>query len=420
MRRYLTISTLLFFVAFTTKAQLVTDSVFMGAQYSNQLWYSLANDEQGTSPKNNWDIAFEINSVASSILLNSANGNELWVYPNGDISAWATIDTTAIATWPKLYNTDTSWSVGAFNVNLDPTNDFDLGWGVYNLQTHYITGDSLYIIKLANGDYKKLWIVRLANSIYEFKYANIDGSNEMSKTIAKADYTDKNFGYYSIANNAATNREPLSSNWDITFTQYTAFIPMAYNVTGVLANKGVEVAKAYPVSDAVNYSNYNAHTFATAINTIGYDWKSFNNTTFMYELADSLVYFVKDKSGDIWRLIFTGFSGSSTGKVVFDKEKLTGGANSIGNTTKSNNFFALYPNPATTGTATIVTNTQQAARGEIVVTDLQGKTIATQSVDAGNGLNTYNLNTAGLQNGVYMVQLQIGNGLQTQKLIVNN
>jgi hypothetical protein len=40
-------------------AQAVTDTVAVGASYANHVWYSLANDEQGNAPKNNWDIAFD-------------------------------------------------------------------------------------------------------------------------------------------------------------------------------------------------------------------------------------------------------------------------------------------------------------------------------------------------------------------------
>ena len=34
---------------------------------------------------------------------------------------------------------------GAFDTN--QTGGFDYGWGVYNLQTHHIIGDSLFLIK---------------------------------------------------------------------------------------------------------------------------------------------------------------------------------------------------------------------------------------------------------------------------------
>ena len=38
---------------------------------------------------------------------------------------------------------------------------FDMGWGIYSMITHHVTGDSLYAIKTVGGDWKKLWIQKL-------------------------------------------------------------------------------------------------------------------------------------------------------------------------------------------------------------------------------------------------------------------
>jgi hypothetical protein len=412
MKKHLTTFMLLITATFSF-AQAVNDSVFLGAQYANQVWYSLANDEQGTSAKNNWDIAFEINSITSSILLNSANGNTLWVYPNSDINGWNAIDTTGITTWPKLYNSDLAWEMGAFNVNIDPFDAADLGWGVYNTSNHQVVGDSLYIIKLSNGAYKKLWIEKLANSVYTFKYGNLDNTGEETKTIAKADFTGKNFGYFSIQNGAQVNREPLAANWDLTFTQYTAFVPVAYTVSGVLTNKTTGVVKVYPVNDPSTYKDYASQTFGDKINTLGWAWKTYNMTLGAYIIEDSTVYFIKDGNDDVWKLIFTGFA-SNNGKFVFSKEKLT---SSVGiNAPLKNNFFTLYPNPASAGTVSIVMD--MAADATVNIMDMSGKVLNTQTLQ-GNGLSAHTLSTQGLANGLYMVQVAMGNKVFTQKLAIN-
>lgn len=412
MKKLLTSLTLLLVATFSF-AQAVNDSVMLGAQYANQVWYSLANDEQGSSPKNNWDIAFEINSITSSILLNSANGNTLWVYPKSDITGWSTMDTSGIGTWPKLYNSDLAWEAGAFNVNIDPFDAADLGWGVYNTNNHQVVGDSLYIIKLSNGTYKKLWIEKLASSVYTFKYGNLDNTGETTKTIAKADYTGKNFGYFSIQNEAAANREPLAANWDLTFTQYTAFVPIAYTVSGVLTNKTTGSVKVYPVNNPSTYKAYTSHTFGDAINTLGWAWKTYNMGIGAYVIEDSTVYFIKDGNDDVWKLIFTGFA-STNGKFVFSKEKLT---SSVGiNNPAKNNFFTLYPNPASAGTVSVVMDMDADATVNIM--DMSGKVLTTQALQ-GNGLSTHALNTQGLANGLYMVQVAMDGDVFTQKLVIN-
>ena len=228
----------------TSKAQATTDTVSLGTGYTNQLWYSLPNNEQGTAPKNNWDLMFDVSGFGSSIHINSITGTQLWRYTAADTSGWPTLDTAGIDGWTPLYNSDTSWIFGAFDKGMVFSNPNDLGWGVYNSITHIVTGDSLYVIKLASGAYKKLWIQSLASGNYNFKYANIDGSSQQSGTIVKSAYSGKNFAYFSLQSNMALDREPASANWDLLFTQYTAFIPSPYTVAGVLLNVGVTAAQA--------------------------------------------------------------------------------------------------------------------------------------------------------------------------------
>ncbi|HYG14114.1 MAG TPA: T9SS type A sorting domain-containing protein [Bacteroidia bacterium] len=400
-------------------AQMVTDSVVMGSGYANQIWYSMADDEQGSSPKKNWDIAFEINSITSSILLNTATGNQAWVYGNGDTADWATVDTAGILSWNNLYNSITSWSEGAFNTTYDPGNPNDLGWGEYNMSTHVITGDSIYIIKLANGDYKKLWIQNLSSSTYNFKYADLDGSNEAQKSIAKSAFTGKNFGYFSFGTGNSVNREPNATDWDITFTQYTQvfYIPQPYpqTVTGVLGNKNTGIIKAYPVNDPMTEESYNPANFTDEINAIGYNWKAFDNNTMSYSIADSTVYFIKDANADVWKLVFTKFT-SSTGTTVFAKKKLTG-ANGIFNAEAKSSFFTVYPNPSA-GSVNIITSN---INGDAVVTvsDLQGRKVFSKNISAGENLDVQPVTLDELSAGVYTVTITAGNISATEKLVIN-
>src|ERR1043165_9800870 len=152
-----------------TNAQVVADTVSVGATYANQVWYSLQNDDQGTAPKNNWDLAFDASGFGSTILINSITGTTLWNYPKADTAGWTTVDTTGVSTRQARYDSDKSWADGAMGRYADPANANDLDWGVYNLTTHVVTGDSLYIIKLSDGSYRKLCIQTLSGSVYTFK-----------------------------------------------------------------------------------------------------------------------------------------------------------------------------------------------------------------------------------------------------------
>ncbi|MES2396661.1 MAG: T9SS type A sorting domain-containing protein [Bacteroidota bacterium] len=399
-----------------TQAQVINDTVSVGASYANQKWYSLQNDEQGSAAKNNWDIAFDVSGFGSSIHINSIIGTLLWKYPTADTSGWLTLDTTGIAAWPKLYNSDTSWSIGAFEKGMNLSNSFDLGWGVYNPTNHIVTGDSLYVIKLSSGAYKKLLIESLAGGIYSFKYADLNGANLQNALLTKSTYAGKNFGYYSLQTDLALDREPTSTNWDLLFTQYTTFIPSAYTVSGILANVGVKVAKANNIDDVTTYENWSAQTFVTPINEIGYDWKAFTGTA--YAIEDSLIYFVKPNAGDIWKVIPTGFGGGSTGNYMFSKELLS----SVGIKDEAKNNTALlsvYPNPTVGGNTTIIYDFEKSVSSAVLnVYDLSGKAVYSENLNNNTGLHTHNLITSVLKSGMYFVTIEFEGEVIQQKLII--
>ena len=87
--------------------------------------------------------------------------------------------------------------------------------------THNIVGDSLYVIKTEDGSFKKLWIVdkMSADNIYNIRFADLDGSNQVDQSIDVKPFISKNFIYYSITNDELLDREP-SESWDILFTKY--------------------------------------------------------------------------------------------------------------------------------------------------------------------------------------------------------
>jgi hypothetical protein len=391
------------------KAQ-VTDTVSTGAGYANQVWHSLANDDQGTAPKNNWDIAFDVSPFGAAVLANTITGTTVWTYTAGDTTDWATLDTAGLSTWPKYYNSDTSWEIGAFNQGA--SSSFDMGWGIYSPITHYVTGDSIYVVKLANNTYRKLWIMQLANSTYQFRYATLDNSSDQTASLIKTNYTGKNFAYYSMQNNTALDREPLSADWDLLFSQYTAFVPSAYTVTGVISNRGVTVAQAIPVD--VTTAQWTNYTFVTPINEIGYDWKTLNMSTFTFDITDSLVYFVQTQNGDIWKVIFTGFGGSANGNYIFTKELV-----SVTGTPEQEQsmFMELYPNPANDN-ATLSFSARTNAETIITVTDLAGKTCFASKQIGNSGLQQITLDTGSWNAGMYIVTLQTEGKVQSKKLIV--
>jgi hypothetical protein len=409
------------FAATGANAQ-VQDTVQTKTSYTHQVYYSLANDEQKTVAIASWDLAFNLKDIESSVRANTTAGVQLWGYPKGDKTAWASVDTTGMGNWEERVNNDVSWSFGAMGDYIDPSNQWDVDWGIYDPATHDIFGDSLYIIKTRDGNYKKLLVESLIKGVFTIKYADLDGSNELTKTITKANYTDKNFAYFDFSTDAAIDLEPASASWDLLFTRYTAMIDMGgsiypYNVSGVLHNRKVTVAEVENVADVTTFNNFYPEPFHKEINTIGYNWKEFDLQTNNYEVKDSLVYFIKSTPGDIWKVIFTGFF-STGGETHFIKQKLV---NASVNDTKGNSIsqMALSPNPAATMPVTLVYNfDNNQAKAAVNVYDMAGRLVHTNNLDKKSGMHHYSIPAQDFASGIYMVTVDTDNGRMSQRLVV--
>lgn len=414
--RILLLITMFVAIAISSNAQVASDSVSLGGGYGNQSFYSLDNGEVANVDNTNWELAFDVSGFGSALRINGSKGVELYVYPNADTSAWNTaLDTSSIGGWTQLYDSDTSWAYGAGNSSADPNDPFDLGWGTYNPTTHIVTGDSLFVMKLGNGALKKLHIIRLGSGSYEFRHADLDGSNAVNNSLSKSSYAGKNYVYYSLTNDQLIDREPAASDWDIVFTSYVGSLGPGvwYGVTGALHNQGVTVAEAGSLSDPGTYTNYSAHTFSSEINTIGYDWKTFNMSTFSFDLDDSLAYFISDQDGKIWRMVFYGFAGNSTGNINFDKELVATVNRDAETTIKA---FELFPNPSATGGINVVFDLR-ARQAELNIRDLSGRIVRQMEVPWVGFHNLY-IPLQDLQGGMYIVTLSTKSGRSTQKLIL--
>jgi len=394
-----------------TNAQ-TQDSIAMGSGYTNESYYNLSNGEEININNTTWDLAFDLSGFGSSVRINEHTGTKLYAYPNGSKLDWATVDTAGLSTWGKLNNSDQKWSIGAFDRTANPADFTDLGWANYNTTTHQIIGDSIHILKLSNGNFKKLMLESLISGVYSFKYANLDGSNEVSATLTKSNYTDKKFGYYSIQTDIALDREPVKTEWDIVFTKYTTELSpgIFYGVTGILSNNNVYVREASGVNpSSAIWSNFNVDS---VINVVGYDWKTFNMSSFSYDIESDLSYFIEDQSGVLWQLVLTRFDGSSTGKVVFTKELISNLGLEANDAIQS---FGIYPNPVQ-NILTVLYHTS-ATTIQLILTDMSGKTVYQDTLD-GTGFSEHKINLSNLSKGYYSLSLVTNEGMRNTKLIV--
>jgi len=422
------------FLIASDKGNLVQDSVVMGASYKNEVWYNMITGVVKESDINNWDIAFETGQRAG-IHANGSKGIRVWVVPDktpDDFNKFTAKDTLGMSeNWKYYVNSPDSWSVGAFNLNLDGyETGGDFGWGNYDLTTHAVVGKRLFVVKLNNSTYKKFFIEALANQEYSFTYANLDGSDEAIFTIKKTDYKGKNFAYFSFSNAVALDREPMTNDWHLNFSKYEILIPtgpttvMPYVVTGVRSNKNVRVAKLTGVDPySADSPDWNEANYSTKITKIGSDWKTFNNEKFEYELKKDWVYFVSpspisEPNPTIFRLIFTGFEGSSTGKIFFEKQQLT--TSIIKENNEIISTFSLYPNVVSnkSNLNLVINSVNNYENAEYYIYTIDGQLISSNKLNISNNLNIFNLSLNNISKGLYFIKLRINNSYSVEKFIV--
>jgi hypothetical protein len=385
--------------------------VATGENYANEVYYNFDNDVLKTVPRNSWDLAFNTQQMSVSVLANNGSGVMVYTWPNGAIGSWETVDTTGMA-WKPMYNSIVDWEYGAFNANTVPGNEFDYGWGTYNMASHYISGDSIFIVKLANESFKKLIIQqkKAVQNVWTFKYADLDGQNDTTIILNANDYAGKSFIHFSLANNAVVDQEP-TERWQLLFTRYYDYnIP--YYVTGVLSNAGVKIQQVNGVSQS-EFKDYQKSMFNDTISQFGSDWKSFNMGTFQYEVADDIVYFIQDTvSADksIWKLYFTGFSGSATGTYSFVKTKMD--ATGIKNISDRN--LTVHPNPASQEINVIH---DFSGVTEFTIYNMAGQVVLKTKNSENTGLNKNTLNISALPAGMYNLHVRSGNEAKTVKFL---
>ncbi len=420
MKKMFTLSVFLLASASIYAQTAVYDSAIMEPGYAKQIWYSMQNGQVSNAPNNNWDLAFTTYFMGASAYINSAQGVALFAIPNTDISGFASvIDTTGYANWQTLNNSDTTWNQGAFNQNMGSFPNY--GWGNYNNVTHEIVGDSLFLVRTGvnpNYEFKKLWLIKKdASGNWMIRSANLDNTNDVTDTILYSSYTGKNFSYYSLTSQADFNREPLSTDWDITFLRYTADVLIAgcipatgyFPVTGVLQNKKVVVAQADGADfSTVDFANYQSQLDSN-ISTIGFDWKCSG------VLTANVVYFIKSNSGDVWKIQFTEPAPTgATGKIFFEKDLVVTGISPMNETINS---ISIYPNP-TDGNSSLVIDAKKSGNASFSIYNAVGALVNIQSASLKQGMNIIPLKNESLADGIYFIKESGTKNSEVLKLII--
>lgn len=409
---------------FAPQSQLLAgkQEVVLGEDYQDIVYYNLKNGVVKTVPLDSWDIGFEIEGFTASIIANGGKGVQVFVVPHATGEEWATIDTNGLAAdWTAYINSTRTWHSGAFNLGADP-NTGDFGWGEYNMATHTVSGTTVFVVLLPDGAVKKFMVEKLKSGVYTIRYANLDNSEEQRAEINKADFVGRNFGYYSLSENQTVDVEPDTDTWDLVFSKYIGLVgqnaDLPYPVTGIRVNRGLEVAKAEDVD--VETVKPDAYEFEDNISGIGHDWKRFDLSE-GWILQDRLSYFVRARGGDIYKLVFTEFSGSGSGVInfnLFDGNYVT----DVFEDADGVAGYGVFPNPAPAQAGiTLFYSVEDAYSSlQLEINSLMGQRLLQRRLATGFGEYRLQIAAGTLATGVYMVNIVSNTGLiATWKLIVH-
>ncbi|MCF8238568.1 MAG: T9SS type A sorting domain-containing protein [Saprospiraceae bacterium] len=399
-----------------------------GANYAQQAYYRLSDDQTTKLDNASWDLAFTANgSEDAGILINESSAAS-FTTPLPEFEAYAVpveffedyIDQTSLE--DRRYNDEKSWLLGALNTDKDPMDSADFGWGKLDPMTNIIYAEKVWAFKLRNGEYKKFIIDSLVGTTYYIRWADLDGSNLQSMAIDKNDHMDAGFAYLSIQNKQILANPPV--DWDFFWGRHTDPLDdgnggfIEYMVTGVLTGPGIQVAEADGVDvETVDYvqGNY-ADSLSDSPKIIDHDWKYYDFST-GWNIDFDRAFFVKTRDDHVWKIIIVDFEGSSTGNMVFEKTDL-GVISALEPVQPSANSIQAGPNPARPGDPLMVQWTGETGPASFSLVDLQGRQVWSTSTHLQPGFQQITNTPSDLIPGMYILQVQQGDGLWVGQWVI--
>jgi hypothetical protein len=276
----------------------VTDvQISMGPTYRYQSWFDLGTDSIiKIASKSEWDIAFDCADSSNHVHLNSALGAKAAIT---SVSRLEDITTTSGLVFKPDHSAGFTDSLALL--------DCASNQRVYLIDRGFDDfGNLLGIIKIR--------FISLESGTLLFEFANLDGSNYTTDSLTKNPIYNRIA--YSFTQKKSLFAEPLKTQFDLLFTQYTYIFyePFIYYlVAGVIINShqtmvAVDSAKTfaeYQLEDAESMA------FSTQPDGIGYDWKIYNFDLGSYTVSSKKVFFIRDNEGFYYKLRFTDFYSDS-------------------------------------------------------------------------------------------------------------
>jgi hypothetical protein len=404
-----------------------TEQISTGNGYTKFAYYKLSDGSSQQVNNDAWDIAFSnLNAQTAGIFINESTSSsqgqtvpgmeayDPFVFDFSEVILPGNIEPES-----QIFNPEASWAEGAFNTTADTTNSNDYGWGAWEASVSKVVGYKVFVLKLRNGEYRKVIFDEYDGVSYKFRVAQLDGSGATSHTVNTAFGNGSPVVYFSLGPNGSNVVTP--TGWDLVFCRYIDILDAGgvstpYPVTGILSADGVEVARADGVDPVtVDYIIY-LDSFSSRLDVINHDWKFFNlNTGWVVE--DDRAYFVKTGTGDLYKLVFTAFGGASSGTATVQRSYI-GTLTSAPDLPQGIGAVLVYPNPvADRITLSFTAETASAINLRLLNND--GQLVWTGAGRAQSGLNVLEIDHLPvLPAGVYMLSVQLGSGQFARRVLI--
>ncbi len=286
---------------------IITNAVYvadMGMNYTKQIYFNMETGRfVDSNSKYDYDMAFDCGFTYNA-WVNGANLS--LVSRTGKTSLQDVTMADTIHGWHVELGSGIpdSNAIGQWQTNL-----------VSNQQVYIINrgidsvGHSLGFIKMQMGDFST------GSNSYVVTFCNMDNSNLHTVSVPKQ--PSKNLVFLSFNNNGVVHDfEPVNTNWDFIFTQYSVWFGppnnIPYKVTGLLTNPNMTYAYFMDSTsnfDSITLKSVQQAKFTTTRDNVGYTWKRFNGVA--YTELTSYNYIIKSGNDQYYKMRFLDFYNAS-------------------------------------------------------------------------------------------------------------
>ena len=324
----------------------------------------------------------------------AGHSGSLFISSDGGTTADYDTDAESVVVAEKLFQTGTSDSLTIrFDLTIVGEDDYDY------LKVFWVPADTVYEVSIsmpyyANAEYSTNVIMSNAASATNYTVNMLTGTQNMSATIANEPNTLKKLVFVWVNDNSDGN-QPGAIIDNLSIVE-AGNIPEPCDAPTALTASNITQTSA-DVSWNGTATGYEVRLNGGTPETVTATSKTFTG------LTAGTAYTVEVRA-------VCASSQSAWVSTSFTTLAASGLADAESGAIKA----MIYPNPAKDKATLSLTGL--TANAKIIVSDLQGRIIQTEDLQAGT--ETYELNTSNYASGVYYIRILCGNNSNTQKLVI--